>query len=102
MGRAGAVCFCRRVSGLLRLPLRPFGGREGFHGKGVQGFAFQAFAQGSVNLLVALDGALALKGGRDDEGEPVPAIALHLQVLAGQSGGDQGLDFFCVHVGVPL
>ena len=49
-----------------------------------------------VHPLVAGNGAFALKFGRHDDGRPMAAIATDLQVLAGQTGGDDGLKIWGV------
>jgi hypothetical protein len=52
-------------------------------------------AQCGIDLLVAADGALAFKFGRDDGGIPVAAVAFEFEVLAAQAGGYQGLELVC-------
>ena len=59
--------------------------------------SLHAVAQRGLDLLVALNQALALELAGDDGGVPVAAIALQCAVLAGKAGGDQGLEFFCSH-----
>ena len=49
-------------------------------------------AQRGIDTLVALDGPPAFKLGRHDGGVPVAAVAAELDVLAWQSGGDDGLE----------
>ena len=53
--------------------------------------------QGSVDPLMALDGPLALEFRRDNGGVPMPAIAFELDVIAFQTGGDDGFQFGCCH-----
>jgi hypothetical protein len=52
---------------------------------------FDFFAQGGVDLLVALDEALTFKLGGHQSGIPMTAIALDVQMLARQACGDDGL-----------
>jgi len=57
-----------------------------------------AVAQRGIDLLVALDETLAFKGGGNDGGIPVAAIALGRTLVAGQPSGDQGFEFFSLAV----
>lgn len=57
-----------------------------------------ACTQRSVDFLVALDWALALKSARHYGGIPVLAVTGQFDVLTGQAGGDDGLQFFRSHV----
>ncbi len=56
--------------------------------------------QRCVHPLVALDGALAFEFGGYNHGRPVTAIALDFEVLARQSGGDEGAQLFGGHFNV--
>ena len=69
-----------------------FSGRQRLHRKGVNLLA-HSIAQGCIDLLVAAHTRQAFKSGGDDGGEEVPAIAVNLDVLAGQAGGDEVADF---------
>src|SRR6478752_8519462 len=51
-----------------------------------------AVAEGAVDALVAGDPVRALELGGDDGGEEMAAVALDLEVLAGEVGGDEALD----------
>jgi len=54
-----------------------------------------SIAQRGIHLLMAPHAWLALEGGRHDGGEEVPAIALHLEVLAGQTVRDVAAHVVC-------
>jgi hypothetical protein len=79
---------------------RPLGWREGFHGQGVNLIRMHSRTQACVDLLVTLDGSLALEFWRDNGGVPMPAITVELEVIALQAGGDDGFQFGCCHFNI--
>jgi hypothetical protein len=58
---------------------------------------FDFVAQGGVHTLVALNEALAFKLSRHQGGVPMTAIAFDVQMLTGQTCGDEGLELFSSH-----
>ena len=62
-----------------------------------------AGAQGGVDLLVALDQALAFEHRGHNGGVPVASVALEFAVVAGDACGDQGLELVSGHaVGIEV
>src|SRR5690606_3248569 len=64
-----------------------FVGSQGAHGQGVD-LGLHAVAQGLVDQLVAGDQALARNGGADDQRLEMRAVAIDVQVVAGQVVGN--------------
>src|SRR5262245_31438355 len=72
---------------MTNLSTLPFLGRQRLHRERVD-FRAHAIAECRVNELVALHAALTGERGGNDERLEVLAVAAHLEVLAGEAGGD--------------
>src|SRR5689334_23300290 len=71
----------------------PLGGRKRAHRQRVD-FLAHAVAEGRVDQLVALDAALAVESGGDDQRLEMLAVANDLDALGGELRFDSGLDAF--------
>ncbi len=79
--------FGRRLQRGVRTLGGPFGRGQGLHRERVD-FLAHALAQGGVHPLMAAHTRQAFELGRDDGGVEVLAIALHVQVIAAETGGN--------------
>ena len=57
-----------------------------------------AATQRRIDLLMSLNQALAFKAAGHNRGIPVLAIARQFNVIARQSAGNDGLEFFAGHM----
>ena len=82
---------------LLRLQCSPFGGRVGFHRQGINLAGLNPVAHRGIGQVVALDPGQTFESTGNHGRVPVAAIARNVKVLAGQPGGDKGLEFVSGH-----
>src|SRR3954469_21506390 len=72
---------------------RPLGWGQRAHRQRMDLVRVHSRTERGIDQLVALDGALALESGGDDDGGPVAAVAVHLHVLARQAVGNDRAQF---------
>src|SRR6201996_2073770 len=90
-GRAGASMRMAGGVAAERALAGPLGRRQRLHRQRVDLLA-HAVAERGIHALVAADAHQAFEFRRHDGGEEMSAVALHLEVIAGESVGDVALD----------
>src|SRR3954471_7622649 len=78
---------------------RPLGWGQRAHRERMDLVRVHSRTERGIDQLVALDRALALECGGDDDGRPMAAVAFHLHVLAWEAVGDDRAQFVGGHGG---